>query len=274
MGRSRAGGQTAWVSQNHIPSLLTIDAFGLTEPSIAVAAELEIEDLDVPDAPDEIEDPAAPAAKRPKRTKTHVPREDLRGTGLVPKLVQVHEEPSPVFHVTLSGHCQALVPEIFDGLRKDSISRWKEVGAASTAGSSGRKKLASEEQGMVMPATVFDLIKSTSGAAVSTELVASLWQEKFHINPSTSWVRSFLHNLGLSFKTATRTTKPPSSCSAWGSTTSTTQKFTTSTKLPATSFLHSPRSGISLGNMRKLLGRGTSNSSHARWFVSPRVVTS
>eukprot|EP00971_Amphidinium_carterae_P184041 3653950-Amphidinium_carterae.1 len=70
--------------------------------------------------------------------------------------------------------------------------------AASTAGSSGRKQLASEEQGMILPATVFDLIKS--GAAASTELASSLRQGKFNISASTSWVRSFLHDLGLSDK--------------------------------------------------------------------------
>eukprot|EP00971_Amphidinium_carterae_P314546 6252127-Amphidinium_carterae.1 len=80
-----------------------------------------------------------------------------------------------------------------------------------------------------MASTVFGLIKS--GAAVSTELVTSLWQEKCSINASTSWVRSYLHDLGLSFKSAT----------LWRSTTSIARMFTTWTKLPATSFLHSPR---------------------------------
>eukprot|EP00971_Amphidinium_carterae_P014079 277283-Amphidinium_carterae.1 len=51
------------------------------------------------------------------------------------------------------------------------------VDAPATTGSSGRKK--------------------QSGSAVSTELVASLWQEKFSISASTSWVRSFLHDLKL-----------------------------------------------------------------------------
>eukprot|EP00971_Amphidinium_carterae_P124426 2464965-Amphidinium_carterae.1 len=94
--------------------------------------------------------------------------------------------------------------ELFDGLHKDSMSKWQPVDAPGT---SGRKRLVTEEQGMVMAATLFDLIKS--GAAVSTELVASQWQEKFSIYASTLWVRSYLHDLGLSFKSATRTTKAP-----------------------------------------------------------------
>eukprot|EP00971_Amphidinium_carterae_P169520 3358230-Amphidinium_carterae.1 len=157
-----------------------------------------------------MEDPAAPAAKQPKRTKTHAPREVQVWFLHSSKFMEDRHQYSTKRCLDIAKHW---FPEIFDGLHKDSISRWKAVGAASTAGSSGRKKLASEEQGMIMSATVFDLIKS--GAAISTELVASLWQEKFHINPSTfvsSWawtVRSFLHDLGLSFKTATRTTKPP-----------------------------------------------------------------
>eukprot|EP00971_Amphidinium_carterae_P294965 5857050-Amphidinium_carterae.1 len=97
--------------------------------------------------------------------------------------------------------------ELFDGLHKDSMSKWLPVDAPATTGSSGKKKLVTEEQGMVMASTVFGLIKS--GAAVSTELVASIRQEKNNINASTSWVRSYLHDLGLSSKSATRTTKAP-----------------------------------------------------------------
>eukprot|EP00971_Amphidinium_carterae_P105743 2094114-Amphidinium_carterae.1 len=113
-------------------------------------------------------DPAAPVAKRPKRTKTHVLREVQVWFLSWSKFMKDRHQYSTKRCMGIAKHW---LPEIFDGLHKIPSSRWKQVGAASpTAGSSGRNKLASEEkekeeEGMIM---------STTGVAVSTELVASL----------------------------------------------------------------------------------------------------
>ena len=64
-----------------------------------------------------------------------------------------------------------------------------------------------EEQGRKLASIIYSLVEA--GVAVSTALVCGIVGEECRVQVSLSWARSFLRDLGLSYKASARSSTPP-----------------------------------------------------------------